>query len=184
MSHLFLVLSSTSACSSSSEVVQRPVLNEYGKALAAEYVHGERIHWANRKDDRVDCNRDGRMDCYTAMLLELHTGSLELEAQGDALVVAARSTNSLVEHLSLGVFFEHNTVCVDKDSVKNPENITRMDSHDVARHMLGLLELDSDNPRTTTHITGHHRVAVAVHPEIGKTLLHAVVARRGGDERR
>ena len=102
----FQVTKSTLKSSSTCRVVQRPALSEYRQTLAAEYVDGKRI----RRENDIKWRRDESMDLYAAELLELHAGSLELEAQGDSLAVGAHSSNGLVEHFGEGVFVEYNTV--------------------------------------------------------------------------
>ncbi len=96
---------------------------------------------------------------YAAELLELHACSLELEAQGDKLDVGVCSSNGLVEHVGQGVFIEHNTVGVDVESRKHPKTITRSESRDVARHMLGLTQLKERGTQLGVQ-SGQRRVAV------------------------
>ena len=150
-------------------MVERPKQSKYGQELAEEYVDGERIV----QEYRIKWRRDKRMELYAAELLELHAGSLELEAQGDTLDVGARSSTGLVEHVGHGVFVEHNTTGVDADSDKNYETITLKETRDVVRYVLDR--------------TGHIRVAVVGNPGTGKTRVHtagSAVVRGDGDARR
>ena len=154
--------------------MQRPALSEHGQALVAEFVDSVDFITKNGKSiaqefaSSLSWKRDKRMELYAAELLELHAGSLELEAHGDALAVGACSTNGRVEHVGLGVFVEHNTVGVDEDADESPETITRNESRDVARDALSLVDLEQRGMHFKTK-GGKARVAVVGHQGIGKT---------------
>ncbi|KAJ1404627.1 hypothetical protein B484DRAFT_437103 [Ochromonadaceae sp. CCMP2298] len=137
---------SMSIVSVPSMLPQRPSLSVSGQELFKHFVDGNEIIIDRRA---VEWTRDPKMDAFAAELLNLHEGSLELEALGDSVQVGQKSSNGLVEHVGEGVHVEMNTMSIDPDSRESLPTITRRDLRVTARLAIDTVTRPKKKPRMT-----------------------------------
>ena len=80
----------------STSLPQRPPLSIAGQEVGKHFISGDEID-QKLENPTVRWFRAPGMDAFAAELLELHEGSLELEALGGNLQVGQKSTNGLVD---------------------------------------------------------------------------------------
>ena len=144
----------------SASLPQRPPLSIAGQEVGKQFISGDEID-QKLENPTVRWFRAPGMDAFAAELLELHEGSLELEALGGNLQVGQKSTNGLVEHVGEGVYVEQSTIPVDHDSEGSPRTITRPDQRETAR--LALCRVNEVGPGS------RRKVTVVGQAGIGKT---------------
>ena len=123
----------------STSLPQRPPLSIAGQEVGKHFISGDEID-QKLENPTVRWFRAPGMDAFAAELLELHEGSLELEALGGNLQVGQKSTNGLVEHVGEGVYVEQSAIPVDTDSKRSLPTITRPDQRETARLALCLVD--------------------------------------------
>ena len=132
---------------SSTALPQRPSLSVPGHDLFKRFANGDEIK--NENYVAVLWFRAPEMDAFAAELLNLHGGSLELDALGDSVQVGQKSSNGIVEHVGEGVYVEENTIAIDPNSKISLPTITRLDQRETARLALDTVDNPNNPPKVT-----------------------------------